>query len=433
MSPGLRDDMEVGSSSDGEIRQASSPLGGKFLVMASTVLFLAAFMLGACAALLFQSSLHSSPHTRLRALGTTAQLGEAPEAPAAPVLPGLGVTGLPGNPKLYGKIPEKTIWFYYDKGFDPMPSRIVDLCIQSFCANNPDWNFEFVSDSNLLDYVSADMLPSAFWTWHQPANKKDMVMANLLALYGGVAVDSTIINFKSLNGLWQKMLQDGADAVIYWYRLVEPWGAPDSAAVWSFMARRDTGIFRRYAQDIKANFGDVLDVSQAGGNPYLAFGSGSLEPIMVEVNASLPLCMNDPTLTEYNKQRCATSAAKYHAARNGNLNNTKVILLDPNDRHSGPQLNIWKPLCINMAGDCPTPTRQNSAGLWQEYEDRKSNPYFTMIKLFARGGTFAQTHPELLLQKNMEENIFSEWFKAAGLEPDQPSRCKAKMERQETN
>ena len=40
-------------------------------------------------------------------------------------------------------------------------------------------------------------------------------MANVLALYGGVAADSTILNFKSLNVLWNRMLTDGADAVIW--------------------------------------------------------------------------------------------------------------------------------------------------------------------------------------------------------------------------
>ena len=43
-------------------------------------------------------------------------------------------------------------------------------------------------------------------------------MANLLAIYGGVAADSTILNFRSLDVLWNHMLKDGADAVIYWYR-----------------------------------------------------------------------------------------------------------------------------------------------------------------------------------------------------------------------
>eukprot|EP00435_Cladocopium_sp_Y103_P062921 s76_g24.t1 len=338
----------------------------------------------------------------------------------------------PGYPPKYGKIPEKTIWFYYDKGFNPMPNRLVDLCIQSFCVNNPDWNFEFISDDNVLEYVSAEMLPMAYWTWKTGANKKDMVMANLLAIYGGVAADSTILNFRSLNVLWDHMLRDGADAVIYWYRLTEPWAPVDSAAAWFFMARRDTGIFRRYARDIRSHFGDAeLDVSRVGGDPYLAFATGSLEPIMTEINSSLPLCMNDPTRISWDD--CATSR-KYHVASNADLNNTKVVLLDPNDRRHGPQLNTWDVLCINRGvSDCPVPhlSEKPVKELWEQYQSRKSDPYFTMIKLFSGGGVFAKKHPDLLLLRDEDEkeNIMSKWFKDAGLKLDGKNPCSAHLKK----
>ena len=45
--------------------------------------------------------------------------------------------------------------------------------MQTFCVNNPDWNFEFISDNNVLEYVSAEMLPMAYWTWKTAANKKE--------------------------------------------------------------------------------------------------------------------------------------------------------------------------------------------------------------------------------------------------------------------
>ena len=49
-------------------------------------------------------------------------------------------------------------------------------------VNNPDWNFEFVSDSNVLEYVSPEMLPAAYWTWGKPANKKDACFDDLNGL-----------------------------------------------------------------------------------------------------------------------------------------------------------------------------------------------------------------------------------------------------------
>lgn len=331
-----------------------------------------------------------------------------------------------GYPPKYGKIPEKTIWFFYDKGFDPMPNRLVELCVQTFCVNNPDWNFEFLSDSNVLEYVSEEMLPSAYWTWRPPANKKDMVMANVLALYGGVAADATILNFKSLNVLWNRMLKDGADAVIYWYRFIEPWPEVDSSAAWFFMARRDAGIFRRYAQDIKTHFGNAkLDVSRVGGDAYLAFATGSVEPILIEINSSLPLCMTDPTVDP--SKKCAMSM-KDHVAANQDLSNTKVVFLDPNDQAHGPQLNTWPALCINNDKErCPIPrlSRPSAAELWEQYQSRKEDPYFTMIKLFGGGGRFAKESPDLLLPSKDDdrENVMSMWFKDAGLELDKPNYC----------
>ena len=41
--------------------------------------------------------------------------------------------------------------------------------------------------------------------------------------------------------------------------------------------------------------------------------------------------------------------------------------------------------------------------LWEQYQGRKDNPYFTMIKLFGGGGRFAKQHPELLLLNKDDE------------------------------
>ena len=119
--------------------------------------------------------------------------------------------------------------------------------------------------------------------------------------------------------------------------------------------KTDWGIFRRYAQDIKTHFGNVhLDVSRVGGKPYLAFATGTVEPIMIEINSSLPLCSTDPNTA--GRKTCAT-AMTHHVAANKDLNNTKVVFLDPNDQNHGPQLNTWDALCINNGFlDCPTPS-----------------------------------------------------------------------------
>ena len=62
-------------------------------------------------------------------------------------------------------------------------------------------------------------------------------MANVLALYGGVAADSTILNFKSLNVLWNRMLTDGADAVIWLEIDPDVFCIRVKASNWSFFSK----------------------------------------------------------------------------------------------------------------------------------------------------------------------------------------------------
>lgn len=119
---------------------------------------------------------------------------------------------------------------------------------------------------------------------------------------------------------------------------------------------------------------------------------------------------------------------KDHVAANQDLNNTKVVFLDPNDQAHGPQLNTWPALCINYDKErCPIPrlSRPSAAELWEQYQSRKEDPYFTMIKLFGGGGRFAKESPDLLLlsKDDDRENVMSMWFKDAGLELDKPNYC----------
>ena len=84
----------------------------------------------------------------------------------------------------------------------------------------------------------------------------------------------------------------------------------------------------------------------------------------------------------------------------------RVVLLDPNDRNHGPQLNTWDALCINRGvEDCPIPRLSSKPvkDLWEEYISKKHDPYFTMIKLFSGGGVFAKKYPELLLLNDDDE------------------------------
>ena len=102
------------------------------------------------------------------------------------------------------------------------------------------------------------------------------------------------------------------------------------------------------------HFGNAeLDVSRAGGDAYLAFATGTIEPIMVESNSSLPLCMTDSIVDP--RKTCATST-KDHVAANQDLNHAKVVFVYPHDQRHDPELNTWPALCINNDEEkCPIP------------------------------------------------------------------------------
>lgn len=335
---------------------------------------------------------------------------------------------------MYGTVPEKTIWFYYNKGFSPMPSKIVDLCIQSFCKNNPDWNIEYVDDNNLLQYVHRKSLPTKFFDLPVPANKKDIAMGALLAMYGGVAADSTMINLKSLTYWWDQMLLEGKDAFFYWYRLTEQWGRGDSVAAYFIMARRDTGIFRRYTQDIIMRLGDGIYPSAIPGDPYIAYAGNSIEPIVLEINSSLPVC-SEQKEEDIDDPKLCTKPREYHVANNSELNNVKIMLLDPRDPDVGTQFGqAWIALGMKGASDGtwtprPNPDSPDSDGaLWREYQHRLGYENFRMIKLFGGGGEWAKKHPSQLIMPvgtpAEEDNILSMWFKDAGLDPSNHQACK---------
>lgn len=358
---------------------------------------------------------------------------------SSPLPPSSSSSNYHGYPPLYGKIPEKTFWFYYDKGFNPMPSKIVDLCIQTFCHNNPDWNVEFVDDINIFQYLHPTALPTKFFEMSVPANKKDVVVAALLAMYGGAAIDTTVINLKSLTPMWDRMVSEGKSAHIFWYNMEgQTWDGSDTAAAYFFMARRDTGIFRRYSQDIVMRTGDGIDGSAFSHvGDYVAFAGHSLEPIIVEIDSSLPVCATTKP------QDMCIPPKEHHVSGNQDLNNVKVTLVDPMNADMGIQFGWYAWTALGWKNQSeqgvvpgsvepkPDANLQSSAGeLWKAYLHRRQHEEFRMIKTFGAGGEWARLHPDKLLlpleTPDSEHNILSKWFHDAGLDPQSRATCNSR-------
>ena len=96
----------------------------------------------------------------------------------------------------------KKIWFLWLQGLDSAP-LVVKNCYESWIKHNPDWEFIFLDESNISDYV--DLLEHNIT---KPAFS-DLLRVNLLAKYGGVWVDATCFCMKPLNDWLFDNMQSG--------------------------------------------------------------------------------------------------------------------------------------------------------------------------------------------------------------------------------
>merc|ERR1712232_960555 len=158
-------------------------------------------------------------------------------------------------------------------------------------------------------------------------NKKDVVMGALLAAYGGVAADGTSIIFKNITDWWDDLVKQRITFRGYRYL----WG---ETVDWFWMARRDSGVFRRYVSDVTLRMGQNLEGSAIPGDTYRALASGSLDPILEEIDSALPVCRE---VRNESKDACSQGRL-YHYNGNPDLENEKLVILDPRDSASGPVL-----------------------------------------------------------------------------------------------
>jgi hypothetical protein len=100
----------------------------------------------------------------------------------------------PVNEQDFLKIPKK-IWFLWLQGIDESPP-IVRVCRNSWVANNPTWDFHFLTYDNLATYSDIDIEAFDHLGKSQVA---DLIRLNLLSRHGGVWVDATCFCTRDLD------------------------------------------------------------------------------------------------------------------------------------------------------------------------------------------------------------------------------------------
>jgi len=100
------------------------------------------------------------------------------------------------------KVPRKTIWGYWADGEAKMPA-FYKICVETWKRQNPSWYIRILDKSSISKYLSSIELPPTIYDL-PPHGASDHVRLALLAKYGGVWMDVSIILRESLDTLaWQ--------------------------------------------------------------------------------------------------------------------------------------------------------------------------------------------------------------------------------------
>eukprot|EP00448_Togula_jolla_P034503 CAMPEP_0170642144 /NCGR_PEP_ID=MMETSP0224-20130122/41166_1 /TAXON_ID=285029 /ORGANISM="Togula jolla, Strain CCCM 725" /LENGTH=475 /DNA_ID=CAMNT_0010972827 /DNA_START=34 /DNA_END=1463 /DNA_ORIENTATION=+ len=232
-------------------------------------------------------------------------------------------------PEMYGNVKEKTIWTYW---YHPvscpssdnctLPSS-VQLCTETIEKNRGGFDYKLIHRDEVLRYVNRMELPSV-WGHLQPEMQKDALMNALLARYGGVAFDISVILLRPIDDYWDEMVEQGASFRGFLYRVNGgTWPVASSTVAWFMMARRE-GVLRTVATtQAMSEFAPSLV-------PLLHTAPSGTASSFLH-NYSLPMCSNDPTIPVHS--RCPElEAPPWTQGISGPARtDTKLLLEDPRD------------------------------------------------------------------------------------------------------
>ncbi|HTB86074.1 MAG TPA: capsular polysaccharide synthesis protein, partial [Candidatus Sulfotelmatobacter sp.] len=88
-----------------------------------------------------------------------------------------------------GEFP-KTIWMFWQQGFDAAPV-LVQKCLASWRRHNPNWRIVLLDEKNLREYVDTASIVKANRDIISVQSLSNIIRINLLAQRGGVWVDAT--------------------------------------------------------------------------------------------------------------------------------------------------------------------------------------------------------------------------------------------------
>lgn len=102
----------------------------------------------------------------------------------------------------------KTVWIYWAQGFESAPD-VVKLIVAKNILENPNWNFELLDDSRIENILNLNEIIGVHWNQIPVAARSDIIRLNLLAKFGGVWLDATVVCRKPLDHWLHLVMKSG--------------------------------------------------------------------------------------------------------------------------------------------------------------------------------------------------------------------------------
>lgn len=153
---------------------------------------------------------------------------------------------VPSTParSLTGEVRERTIWAYWAQGYDEMPD-FFKLCVDTWQRHSPYWDVRILQKSTVHEYLSEAELPNRFMHMLSHQTASDAVRLALLARYGGIYMDVSILLCTDLDRLcWDAIATGSKKAAVFYHPHygTESFGGEDLTESW-FLATRPGNPF----------------------------------------------------------------------------------------------------------------------------------------------------------------------------------------------
>ena len=103
---------------------------------------------------------------------------------------------------------QKIIWMFWLQGWDSA-TELSKICLNSWERLNPEWKVIPLSKDNLSQYLNIDNVTDDFYSKKPISCTVDIINLNLLSIYGGIWIDSTVMCLKPLDCWLLKYMTEG--------------------------------------------------------------------------------------------------------------------------------------------------------------------------------------------------------------------------------